>query len=265
MLSGPLKHASLAAALLWCMLWCCAAWAEPAGQTSVQANGPSGATPASTAGTTSSDSEKPSDKGVEKQKLDAAGTSNEDEAGKTADDNPDKRLIFGKGRATDTGSGDRPGVNLLSMLWPLLLVLAGIALLFWAARKYLPGVRRLTGSRAAEVLARTHLSPRQSINIIKLGRRILVVGQTGEQLSPLGSITDPEEVSELIGLCESAGGGSATSRFRKVFQRMDSEFSAADAEAAAGGDEELRRVRGELDSLTEKVRRVSGGREKPSE
>jgi flagellar protein FliO/FliZ len=175
--------------------------------------------------------------------------------------NPDEdRPIDGQGGTAGDATGDGPGwsMNVLDMIWPLALVLGGIVLLFWAARKFLPGMRRLTGNKAVEILARTYLSPRQSINIVKLGRRILVIGQTADGLSSLASITDAEEVSEIVGLCASAGAGSSAASFRRIFQTMDGEFEEADAPDGDAGDEDLSRVRGELDSLAAKVRRMAG-------
>jgi flagellar biogenesis protein FliO len=178
------------------------------------------------------------------------------------------RRIGGNGapqedEARDEGAADWE-LGWFDMLWPLVLVLGGIALLFWAARRYLPGMRRMTGSRAVTVLARTYLSPRQSINVVRLGRRILVVGQSADALSALGSISDPEEVSEIVGLCESAGESSSVSSFRKIFQRMDGEFAADNSAGGQDiGQEDLSRVRGQLDGLREKLHRLTGGRKEP--
>ncbi len=174
------------------------------------------------------------------------------------------------GEASEGSSTWNPGW--IGLLWPLALVLVGIFVMFWAAKRYLPGLRRMAGSRAVEILGRAYLTPRQSVTVVKLGRRVLVIGQTAEQLSALASITDPEEVSEIVGLCESAGGNSSTATFRKIFQRMDREYedesadAAPPAEAAADdvSQEDLDRVRSELRSLAEKVRQVSDGRKKES-
>lgn len=234
------------AAMLWTMLFCCAARGQSPDGATVQPN-------------------KLCDQVTTSKAAEAAETQAADAQVPSKGDDFDNRLIDGgttqtEDTSSDTGDDRRWNLSVLDILWPLLAVLAGIVLLFWAARKYLPGVQRLTGSAAVEVLARTHLAPRQSINVVRLGRRILVVGQTAEQLSPLASISDAEEVSELIGLCRSAGAGSATSSFRKVFQRMDKEFAAAEDAGAETDDDELHRVRGELDSLADKVRRVTDHR-----
>lgn len=156
--------------------------------------------------------------------------------------------------------GKPSGNGLMGFALPLAGVLALIAIIVWAVKKYLPNVRRLTGSTAMKVVARTHLSPRQSIAVVRLGRRLLVVGQTADNLTPLGVVEDPEEVSELLGEIESGKATSAVGHFNKVFQKTNDEFAAAD-EAADGEPEdgEINRVRTELESLTRKVREVTGG------
>lgn len=186
----------------------------------------------------------------------------------------DRRIGSEPGSSPDGpagGKGTSGGLSIWDILWPLLIVLGGIVVLFWAARRFLPGMRRMAGSRAVEVLGRTYLSPRQSVTVVRLGRRILVIGQTAEQLSALASISDPEEVSELVGLCEGSGQNSATATFGKIFRGLDRQYeesAVGDQEVAegSGGDEvsveDIDRVRNELRSLTDKVRQVSNGRKK---
>jgi len=140
----------------------------------------------------------------------------------------------------------------------LVLVLVVIGLVFWAVRKYVPGMRRLTGSGVVRVLARTYLSPRQSVTLIKVGRRILVVGQSADRLSALGEVSDEQEVSELLGLCRSEGDGSLSRSFQKVFQDVDREFGESDGASAEQSPEQLGRVRSQLDNLARKVREVAG-------
>jgi flagellar biosynthetic protein FliO len=163
-----------------------------------------------------------------------------------------------RSEAPAAGAGPKPGKpagGWMDFALPLAAVLALIVAVVWVVKKYLPNVRRLTGSTAMKVVARTHLSPRQSIAVVRLGRRLLVVGQTAENLTPLGVVEDPEEVSELLGEIESGKAASAVGHFNKVFQKTNDEFAAAD-EPAEG---EIDRVRTELESLTRKVREVTGG------
>ncbi len=181
----------------------------------------------------------------------------------TAAEDVEQHLLGGrsseKSSAGALHKNDKPSGSLMSFALPLAAVLALILIIVWAAKKYLPNVRRLTGSTAMKVVARTHLSPRQSIAVVRLGRRLLVVGQTADNLTPLGVVEDPEEVSELLGEIESGKTNSAVGNFKRVFQKTDEEFAAAD-EAAGGepADGEIERVRTELESLTRKVREVTG-------
>jgi len=242
MIIGARRWASVVLpALLGSALLCCAAGAQTPSGSKVDTNTPGTSAAGSRSNTSSTNPE-----------------SAKTETLSPVED-PDKKRPIGDRRpgASKTGkSEDGWRLSFLDMLWPLALVLGGIGLVFWAVRKYVPGVRKMTGSRAVEVLARTYLSPRQSVNIVRLGRRILVVGQTTDRLSSLATITDPDEVSELIGLCESASAGSTTSSFRNIFKKFDRQFNESELEGDPPVDADLSRVRDELDSLTEKVRRA---------
>ena len=141
------------AAMLWTMLFCCAARGQSPDGATVQPN-------------------KLRDQVTTSKAAEAAETQAADAQVLSKGDDFDNRLIDGgttqtEDTSSDTGDDRRWNLSVLDILWPLLAVLAGIVLLFWAARKYLPGVQRLTGSAAVEVLARTHLAPRQSINVVR--------------------------------------------------------------------------------------------------
>ena len=185
-------------------------------------------------------------------------------ASATAAEDVEEHVIGGqRSEPKPMGAGQKtskPSGGWLDFALPLAAVLALIVIIVWAMKKYLPNVRRLTGSTAMKVVARTHLSPRQSIAVVRLGRRLLVVGQTADNLSPLGVVEDPEEVSELLGEIESGKANSAVGNFNKVFQKTNEEFAAADEETdGQPAESEIDRVRTELENLTRKVREVTGG------
>ena len=82
------------------------------------------------------------------------------------------------------------------------IALAIVVVLIFALRLVL---RRLAGGsyrgRAAqpiEVLARTHLASRQQLSLVRLGRRLVLVGSCPTGMSPLAEVTDPAEVAELL-------------------------------------------------------------------
>jgi hypothetical protein len=53
--------------------------------------------------------------------------------------------------------------------------------------------------QAVRVLSRTPLAPRQQVLLIQVGRRIVVTGDSGGQLTSLAQITDADEVASLVG------------------------------------------------------------------
>ena len=192
-------------------------------------------------------------------------------------DDPEKHLIGGAAATNPTteepsaGAGLQP-LKVFGGLWPLLAVVAIIVILFLVARKYLPGMKRVGGSATIKVLARTHLSPRHSVAIVRVGRRLLVVGQSPDNLAALDAIVDPQEVSEILGQCESSGAASASAGFSKVYRQTERAFDVAEhrsaqqevvEEQATQEDvAELRHIRGEVNTLAEKVRQLDSLRTK---
>ncbi len=91
----------------------------------------------------------------------------------------------------------------LRMVGALVLVIALIFGLQWF-------VKRLAGSRLArpgrpggksgplDVLWRGSLSPKQQVFLVRMGRRVLLVGSSAGTLTRLCEVTDAEEVAELL-------------------------------------------------------------------
>jgi len=64
---------------------------------------------------------------------------------------------------------------------------------------------------AMDVLARTSVSPRQQLLLVRLGSKLILMGSSPAGLSALHVVSDPEEVAELT---EAAMGGGAEARLR---------------------------------------------------
>ncbi|MCX7934525.1 MAG: flagellar biosynthetic protein FliO, partial [Planctomycetota bacterium] len=105
------------------------------------------------------------------------------------------------------------------------LYLCGLSLLAWGglalARRYLPGSSALFTSPAIEILGRANLDPRRYVALIRVGRRVLLVGVGPEQLSHLTSIANPEEVAEIL---ETAKPRTAVGK--SLFQRLFTKYLA---------------------------------------
>ena len=70
---------------------------------------------------------------------------------------------------------------------------------------------------AIELLGKRYVDPRQTIHLVRLGTRILVIGSTPGGLQPLAEVTDPVEVDYLAGLCRANHADGTVSRtFRSL-------------------------------------------------
>lgn len=109
--------------------------------------------------------------------------------------------------------------------------LAAVVVLIFAARlvlRRLAGGRvGLGGSRAIEVLARANLSARQQLSLVRLGRRLVLIGSSPTGMSCLAEVTDPTEVAELMDELKVSGAG-ALGRLLSRGQPPDSESAAAE-------------------------------------
>lgn len=156
-------------------------------------------------------------------------------AGNTSADSPVSRRVDRR-----TSLQERQGVGgdvWLRGLVPLVVVLSLIGLGAWLVRKCFPVVR-LSAGGAVHVVARSVVGPRHSVALLQLGRRLVLVGLTGERMTRICEISDAEEVLELLAQTNSAGGGR--SGFDDLLSRESASFreeaaERADAEAAAGG------------------------------
>ncbi|HOF17697.1 MAG TPA: flagellar biosynthetic protein FliO [Phycisphaerae bacterium] len=98
----------------------------------------------------------------------------------------------------------------------LAIVVGLIFLLRWVLRRM--------GSPAAarrgpmEVIARTTVSGRQQLLLVRLGERLLVVGSGPEGMTSLGEVRDPAEVAALTRSAE-AGRASVVETLKEKFSR----------------------------------------------
>jgi flagellar protein FliO/FliZ len=82
-----------------------------------------------------------------------------------------------------------------------LAALALVVVLIVAARFMLKRFGPVTGQQRRDmldVLARTAVSPRHQLLLVRLGRRVVLVGQAPTSLTTLSEITDADEVASII-------------------------------------------------------------------
>lgn len=151
-------------------------------------------------------------------------------------------------------------------------VIGLILLLRLAGKRFFqsPSIGRST--RAVQILARSVIAPRREVLLIRVGRRIIVVGESGAQMSPLGEISDPDEVAALVGQIQNERSESAARAFGNLFHHASQEMSgeeiaAADesespempdpATAETAVDPFISETRDELSGLSERIRGLS--------
>ncbi len=78
----------------------------------------------------------------------------------------------------------------------LAVVLTLVAGAYWVVRRWMPSARTVDAS-VMKIVGRTGLTPKQSLALVQVGRRYVVVGVSPDRLDSLCEICDPEEVAEL--------------------------------------------------------------------
>lgn len=161
------------------------------------------------------------------------------------------------GRASATGLGaPRPegapgaagGGVLLSTAGALGLVVGLVLLSRWVVIK-LSGRPVVTTNQAVEVLSRTAVAPKSHVLLLRVGGRVLVVGDAGGALRPLDTIDDPGEVADLLGAVTAARPGSVTQNFGGLLDRFNRDHDAADRRRTEGVDQSEQQAGVTLDAL----------------
>lgn len=138
----------------------------------------------------------------------------------------------------------------------LVIVLLLLGVVYWAVRRWVP-VARAPDNRVIQVVARTAISPKQGLALVRLGRRFVLVGTSAERMDMLADISEPAEVADLL---MELGGGVRQSKgqFDKLLNRSSRGLGIGDtAGAGVAAPSPLRTV---PDGLTEDTddERVSG-------
>ena len=105
-------------------------------------------------------------------------------------------------------------------------VLALIMLLAWGYRQVsssggkLRGMLRGPQTTLMEVVGRTPLSPRQSLYLVRIGPRLVLLGAAQDAVRALDVIDDPDLVARLLGQAASQRGDSSTAAFRQTLEEQ---------------------------------------------
>lgn len=187
-------------------------------------------------------------------------------------------------RSTDSTASTRPAgaitptagaFDTTRVVLSLLIVLTLIFALRWLSQRLFGKTVASRSSRAVQVLSRNVISPKQQVLVVQVGRRLVVVGDSGQQMNPLCEITDPDEMAALIGQLHEEKRESTAIPFGSLFGRAGSNFeketepqrlvdvaeeeedSADSSTIGATGPSPGQDPRDELSGLMDKVRLMS--------
>jgi len=157
-----------------------------------------------------------------------------------------------------SGGSDVFDTNRLALALGVVLVAMFVAHRIWK-KLGLPGVSgQLTG--VLQVVSRLSVSPKQQILLVRVGRRLVLVGNSGNQMNSLCEIGDAEEAAAILGQNAVERDESVTTSFNAVLDGEEKHFEeeiAANEEVAPEEDSAIATTRAELSGLAEKVRSLS--------
>ncbi len=103
---------------------------------------------------------------------------------------------------------------LISVMSSLAIV---IALFFGVAYLYRKSISTTLGKglpkNVVQVLGRTTIAPRQQLVLVRFGSKLVLVSMLQGEARTISEITDPMEVDQLSGFCESSQTGVFRIRF----------------------------------------------------
>ena len=119
----------------------------------------------------------------------------------------------------------------------------------------------VTRSSAVEVLGRVAVAPRHHVLIVRLGGRILVLGESAGGLNTLANLDDAEEVAELLQAVTSSSPGSSGHGFSQLLKRFNGQYTEQNRAEEEGADEhefQVDRTRDRVNSLMGRLRALGG-------
>lgn len=165
-------------------------------------------------------------------------------------------IMFASSGRSRSAAGERREYSMPS-IFPAVFSVLVVCGLFLAAlylvKKYLPGHRQLFSHPAMEVLGRTHLDQRRYVSLLRVGKRIVVVGVSPDEMRALSEITDEEEITGILEVARPKTEPGLT-LFQRLFQRhvVDAEKDETRAMAQSKAEE----IDEQMSSLRQRVSEI---------
>lgn len=160
------------------------------------------------------------------------------------------------------GAGPPPGdpIGWWRTLGALALVVALILAMRWLLRRSSSVRASSRMPQAIEVMAKTAVSPKHTVMLVRVGRRVLVVAAGADGMNTLAEIQDPEQVSELLGDVQRGKANSLSGSFAKALGGWRNQMTEAGEPVETVGVGPLTTpaagAADRIKSMLEKIRRV---------
>ena len=140
--------------------------------------------------------------------------------------------------------------SVASLLVYVFAICSVFVAILWLVKRYVPGHRQLFSHPAMEILGRSHLDQKRYIALLRVGRRIIVLGVAPDEIAPLAEIADEAEITEIMEVARPRS-ESGLNIFQRLFQKHVIEAERAETRAAIS--ERSRALLGDIRSLRGKV------------
>lgn len=212
------------------------------------------------------------EKVMDKESQNVSPTTSEETANPAGSVSPWENQVLGhRPENSDTLSAKEQNPSAMPSPWKtllsLLIVLALIVGATYLFKRFSLNARRSSMPTGVEILARSNMNPKQSLCLVQLGNRLVLLGQSPNHISSLQTIDDPDEIAQILGQLEQKKTLSISNTFSKLFHR-EKEFYEYDENSAISLDIEDHQdqnqttqpwcqAKGELSSLLDKVKGLS--------
>ena len=127
-------------------------------------------------------------------------------------------------------------IDIKKVVSSLAIVIGGYFGFVWLTRKFGAQSDKGLPSEVFEVIGSAPLNPRQNLQLVRLGSKLLVLVSGDEGASPIAEVSDPDEVEYLTGLCDqkmpgrtTSGSGNNVTVFRRALDRARNEGGSTEA------------------------------------
>ena len=108
------------------------------------------------------------------------------------------------------------GRTMTTIVGALAICLGAFFLLVWVTKRHSPAGLAALPKEVVESLGRSSLHGRQYLQLLRIGRKLVLLHVTPTGAEALTEVDDPAEVDRLVGLCQQTGANSVTTSFRDV-------------------------------------------------